>query len=161
MFLHTHNAICQRTSVVWFDVNVSNMAFVNYHKCHNHQKTTTDDLARTRVRHFYLYTFCSSTPSPPRLFMTHCTTPALYNYFFPSCVLCFMSFWKQTETCECVFFSSKSHMLHYLLRWEGTINILSLKWVTLQKVCTLSVSHKAAFHNRDVVCRNVMGSCDP
>lgn len=49
-------ANCQRIKVV---VNLFHLAFVNYHKCHNHQKTTTDDSAHANVWHFYLCTLCS------------------------------------------------------------------------------------------------------
>lgn len=53
------HANCQRIKVAWFVVNLFHLAFVNYHKCHNRQKTTTDDLARASVCHFYLYILCS------------------------------------------------------------------------------------------------------
>lgn len=55
-------ANCQRNKAAIFDVNLFHLAFVNYHKCHNHQKTT-DELACVNVWHFYLYTLCSAALS--------------------------------------------------------------------------------------------------
>lgn len=47
-----------------------------------------------------------------------------------------------------------------LLLWRATCCIMSEVGKD-QSVCTFAVSLKAVFHNRDVVCSNVMGSCDP
>ena len=57
------HANCQRMKVAWFDVNEFVLVFLNYRKCHNHQETTTDELARANVWHVYLYTLCSAALS--------------------------------------------------------------------------------------------------
>lgn len=59
--------------------DLSHLAFVNYHKCQNRQKTT-DDLAHVDVSAFSSL-FCRSSCSP--LFITRSSTPASGNYSLP------------------------------------------------------------------------------
>lgn len=99
-------ANCQRIKAARSDVNLFYLAFVNYHKCHNHQKTT-DDLAHANVWHFYLYTLCSAALFPP-LFITHYTTPASVNYSCLTHLFCLiLDFLNAEQTCKFKYFYSK------------------------------------------------------
>lgn len=76
-----HHANCQTIETSRGAVNVFHLAFVNYHKCHNHQKTTTDDISGALTFDTSIFTcLCSATLSSLPLFITHYTTPALLNY---------------------------------------------------------------------------------
>lgn len=106
------HANCQRIKVAGFVVNLFHLAFVNYHKCHNHQKTTTDDLARATVWHFYLYTLCSVALSS-LLCLSHIIPHLphiiiLPSHFFASSLI----FLNADGTCKFEDFSYKAPHTH-------------------------------------------------
>lgn len=86
--------------------------------CHNHQKTTTDDLAHANVWHFYLCTLCSVT-----LFFLICLwhiiphLPPIIS--LPSHFSCFvLEFLNADRTCELQSLRSKKPHIASPLGWE-------------------------------------------
>ena len=130
---HTHN--CQSIKVARFVVNLFHLAFVNYHKCHNHQKTTTDDLARTNVWHFYLYTLCSVALSS-LLCLSHIIPHLphiiiLPSHFFASS----LSFLNADRTCKFEDFYYKEPYVASTLRGNKShYVVINIQWI-IEDLC--------------------------
>lgn len=128
-------ANCQRIKAARSDVNLFYLAFVNYHKCHNHQKTT-DDLAHANVWHFYLYTLCSAALFPP-LFITHYTTPASDNYSSLTHLFCLiLDFLNAEQTCKFEYFYFQAALDCNTSEGKEKIWRFSLRCSELQRICT-------------------------
>lgn len=87
-----------------------------------------------------------------------------FSFFFFIFPFAFCASWvsgSRQKPVNVCFFSSKEPHVGSSLRWEGTVNILSLKWVALQEICTFSVPCKSVLYNTEAVCWNVTGSRDP
>lgn len=122
------------------------LSFVNYHSCHNHQKTTTDDLARANVWHFYLYTLCSVALSF-LLCLSHITPHLLQIIILPSHSLCFsLRPWisKCRKTCKLQDFIPWTHFFFFSFFWGGGSSPQVCQDLVDKKVCILSTRISAA-----------------